>query len=249
MMDSAAPTGAAAPTSTSAVQLQQRQFSVKHKAKVAALEFMILRIYNNDPLWKVVDLEEYTMENPDVVVTDQHIHNLAIALNNNDTIVALRIPESEGLVSWNALWPLFESIKNNKSITRLFIASSGKIFGHAASVFFGNSILGFFETNYCIRTLGSFSQSELLKRSVRMSLNRNILYHYVPKKLLVLRMLWSRTSSSSASLSESANDALSLLYQFDEHLSMIRSLAMSIGTQCPYLISSSSNNKRIKLSL
>lgn len=209
-------------------------------AKKEALEFMLERLMANDSLWKVVDLEEYTMENPDVVITDAHIFQLAECLRINTHVVALRLPENNGLVTWNVLWPLFESIKMNTNLTRLFIGNSGKVFGHAASVFLTNSILGFFSHNYTLRTLGSFSKSEGLKRTVRVALNRNILHHYVPKKVSILRRLWQSAveKTSVPSLESSGNDALSLLYEFDEHLNMIKMLAQTKGVACPKLLGS-----------
>jgi hypothetical protein len=227
------------------VQVAVRQaFDYARKcAKTEALELMIQRVRMDDPLWKVVDLEEYTIDNPDTIINDQHIYDLAVAITHNNSIVALRIPEHESLVSWNALWPLFEAIKNSKSISRLFISSSGMVFGHSVSVFFGNSILGFFDSNFSIRTLGSYTNSESIKRPVRESLNRNIVHHYLPTKVLALRAVWSRYSANGGLLLESGSDALSLLFDLDEHLSLFRALCRSAGSRCPSLLERGENKR------
>eukprot|EP00475_Leptophrys_vorax_P045186 TRINITY_DN9303_c0_g1_i1.p1 TRINITY_DN9303_c0_g1~~TRINITY_DN9303_c0_g1_i1.p1 ORF type:complete len:482 (-),score=85.69 TRINITY_DN9303_c0_g1_i1:52-1497(-) len=214
----------------------KEQLGARLRGKQEALEFMIHRLAMNDDMWKVVDLEEYTLENPDVVITDKHVHDLACALRTNTKIVAIRLPECEGLVTWNALWPFFESLKHNKSVTRVFVSSSGKIFGHVVSVFLTNSILGFFDCNYTIRTLGSFSKAATLKKDIRVSLNRNILHHYVPKKVSLLRRLWHLKVSSQHALKGAGNDALSLLFEFDEHLQMIRSIAKGKGMRVPNVL-------------
>jgi hypothetical protein len=216
----------------------KEQLLARHKGKQEALDFMIQRLAMNDEMWKVVDLEEYTLENPDIVITDRHIHDLACALRKNNNIVAIRLPECEGLVTWNALWPFFESLKHNKSVTRMFVSSSGKIFGHMVSVFLTNSILGFFDCNYTIRTLGSLSKAPTLKKEVRVSLNRNILHHYVPKKIALLRRLWHSKLTSDHPLKASGNDAMSLLFEFDEHFQMIKNLAKGTSSRCPQILGS-----------
>lgn len=193
---------------------------VYHKRN--ALEVMIGRIKRDDVDWKVVDLEAYVHGTPDEVFTDEKIIALSDALKQNTRLTALKLPENAGYVTWNAMWPLFESIKLHPNISKLLVSSSGFVFGHDIRVFLTNKIIGFFEDNLTIRSFGEFSQPNVpLSPEIRTYLNRNILLHFVPQKIGMLQLLWERFGNSSGPLSQSASDALSLVFQFDEHLSAL----------------------------
>ena len=221
-----------------AVPTLPESIAIQIAQKRDALEFMIQCVSKDDENWKVIDLEEYTLSHPDMVITDKHLYQLAMALKQNSFVNAIRLPERAGLVTWNVLWPLFESLKVNTSISRLFIAASGEVFGHAIPVYFTNVIMDFFGANKVLRSLGQLSKCGTLPSSVRHSLNQNIIRYYVPKKVLLVRGLWKYVKPMlTSNLKDSVNHALSLVYEFDEHLSMVSATSKSETLPKPELIS------------